>query len=117
MVNRLEEFMGRGRTRALAADFILKKGQERVQAFTPDMDDHNITLPDTAVLRLGGPQFYVVNLSASFFFNVLSHNGFQTYQVDPEKVLVLTSFSTVGNERWIAQSRDFVGIAEGELTP
>ena len=117
MVNRLAEFMGLGVTRLLVADFTLKRGQERVQAFTPDLDNYDVTLPDTANLRLGGPHFYVVNLSDTYFFNVVSHNSMQTYQVDPEKILVLSVFSNVGTDRWIAQVRDFAGSAEGELTP
>ena len=63
MSKRLTEFMGRGVTRSLTADFVLKRGQERVQAFTPDIDNHTVTLPTTELLRLGGPHFFIINLS------------------------------------------------------
>ena len=117
MVNKLQEFMGRGLTRALVSNYTLNRGQERVQAFTPDLDGYTVTLPDTAFMRVGGPVFYVVNLSDTYFFNVTSHNAYQTYQVDPEKCLVLSIVSKSANVRWMAQSRDMAGTGIGEVTP
>lgn len=116
-MNRMLEFMGNGISQALTGNTTLYRGAQRVQMFTPSASGFNVVLPDTADLRLGGPQFYVINLSSTFFLNVKSHNDFDTFQIDPEEGIVLSAFKDNGQKRWFGKIFNLAGTAIGKVAP
>ena len=115
MINRLLEFMGNSAFQALTSSINLYHAAPRVQVLTPDQDNLDVVLPDTADLRLGGPHFYIINLSDTFFFNVKSHNDFDIFQIDPEKGIVLSAFRSDGQKRWFGKIFDLAGTAIGKV--
>lgn len=114
---RMLEFFGNGTFLALNGDFIIKPGNPRVVAFTPNLSGHTVTLPDTVNLRLGGPHLYLVNLSGVNSFEVESTNQIDNFTVAADKALVLSVFRGNGQSRWFGQIRDFAGTAVGALAP
>lgn len=59
-----ELFFGGSRHVTMTGDIVLVPQDKRVQVFAPD-GAHNISLPDATTLRKGGPQFYLLNASAT----------------------------------------------------
>ncbi len=117
MVNRLLEYTRGGVVNVLGADLVLRKGVERVQMIDPFTAGRKVTLPDFSILKLGGPHFYVANISTIHSMVVESHNAEQSFTLTTEKVLVLSTFRNVGTVAWFAQTRDLIGVATGGVAP
>ena len=68
-------FFGGADVADVSADRTLVCGSKRVQALTPQFSGPDLILPDARTLRLGGPQFYVLNLSGSYTLPVKDGGG------------------------------------------
>jgi len=69
-------FMGGGTHKALwVGNYNLVIGSARVQRVTPGAGSGAIYLPAATKLRIGGPQFYICNSSATFSVVVKDNGG------------------------------------------
>lgn len=83
-------FFGGSRTDAtMSADVELARGSKRVQALTPQFSDLSVYLPDARTLRLGGPQFVVLDESGAEDLAVLDAAGGSVVTLSPGEAAVL----------------------------
>lgn len=69
------DFYGGAKYTTTATDVTLKAHAPRVQIFNPTAAGVDVKLPDARQLRLGGPQFYIINDHATQPFDVQDNAG------------------------------------------
>jgi len=109
------EFYGNGLFKTLTGDITLKRGSHRVQVLDPNGTDRIVTLPDEEKLFLGGPQFYIINVSATNTIEIRQANALTIITLATEEAAVLGLIRATTNERWLAKRLDFAGTAVGKL--
>lgn len=68
--------MGGGRLHApLSSNLTLKAGWPRLHTLDPDAAGREVILPDARTLRLGGPQFILLNIDATHSIAVKDGSG------------------------------------------
>jgi len=113
MISELE-FYGGARYSAVSVDVELKARQPRVRSFLPSVNNLNIKLPVATNLILGGPQFFLANLHASYDMKLTDSGDTELATIGPEQIAVVTlvgNIETIGV--WLVQVRDVLGIAQG----
>lgn len=110
---KLFEFMRGGDVNTISADVALYKGAPRVQVFDPQSGSLTIVLPDIQTLKLGGPHFYIINISSSFGLTVESFTADETFTLATEEGIVMSSFKRVSVKGWLGHIRTFTGSAIG----
>jgi hypothetical protein len=75
MISQADFYGGADIDATLSASRTLVCGSGRVQALTPQFAGIDVSLPDARTLRLGGPHFYVLNLSGSYSLEIRDADG------------------------------------------
>jgi len=70
------------------------------------------TLPDATTLRLGGPQFYIINVNASFSLDVKDNGGTSVVMLDQDEIaVVVLAAQADANGIWKANNNSLLGSA------
>lgn len=91
----------------MSANVTLGRGWERAQSFNPDGAGRKVILPDARKLKLGGPQFFLLNLHASLGVDVEDAAGGALFTLAAQQgaILSLAANGTLaGTWVWDARS-------------
>lgn len=102
----LEEFMGGGRLHnPLSANITLVAGSPRLRTLVPN-GSRDVTLPDARLLKLGWPQFILLNIDGTNTVTVKDANGNAVHSLGPNSsVLLGLAEQNDAAGRWTADGR------------
>jgi hypothetical protein len=102
----IETFFGGGRNHALTGNLTLKAGWPRLHTLDPDGAGREVNLPDARLLRLGSPQFILLNIDATHGIAVKDNAGGTVLTLAAQEGVILSlSQNSTAAGRWNVHRR------------